>query len=107
MTTINVTVDSRHAEEMLGRIASNTSRLPGVVAAVADQGAGMVTGISDSTLAASVHATPGRQQRAPTSFLIVSDEDRARFVFAARPPSFPADTVAHLLAENIAQELLR
>ena len=116
MRTI-VLIDSERASAMLAELASRTLYTDEVNAA-ADEGARLVTGVVDSPpspnervdpdqrqdLAASIHGTPGRDS-SPNSALIVSDLNRARFLFAAHPPSFPGGDVARILAAKVSATL--
>lgn len=92
---------------MLARIEDRARRAwADEVIAVANSGAGQVGNISDPDLAASVHGTFGRNP-SPYSSLIVSDEPRARFVFANSRPTVPADALTSELAAAIFGELFR
>jgi hypothetical protein len=86
---------------MLERIESRARQgFADDIIATAEEGAGQVTGISDPDLAASVHGTFGRRP-SQYSALIVSDEPKARFIFAAQRPSVPAAALASSLAERV------
>lgn len=103
---MSVTLDTSRVDAMLERIESRARQGFGdAVIGTAEEGAAQVSGISDPELAASVHATFGRNNPSHFSALIVSDEPKARFIFAAQRPSVPAAALASSLAERIFAEL--
>jgi hypothetical protein len=98
---MSATLDTSRVDAMLERLESRARQgFADDIIATAEEGAAQVSDISDPELAASVHGTFGRR---PSQFsaLIVSDEPKARFVFAARRPSVPAADLAASLADRI------
>ena len=103
-----VSWDTSRVDAMLQRIEDRARRAWGdEVMAVANSGAAQVGNISDPDLAASVHGTLGRNDPSRFSSLIVSDEPRARFVFANSRPTVPAEALTSELAALIFGELFR
>lgn len=104
-----ITLDTREAQQMLDGIVDRMGEIEAAVEHAADDGARLVTvrvrnlsGRSTGALADSIVAEGDE---------IGSTLDYARFVFTgegrgpAQPPEVPADRIAEILAERIAEVL--